>query len=347
MDMEYRVLGRSGLRVSQLSLGTLPFGGHQREIVGNTDLKEARRILDRAIDSGVNLIDTADVYGYGRAESTVGELIKGRRDSLIVSTKVRAVIGQGPNDAGLSRYHIMQGIEASLTRLGVDHIDLYQVHGWDGQTDVDQIMSTLDDLVRSGKVRYIGCSNLSAWHTMKALAAADAAHGERFVSQQIYYSILGREAEHELIPLSVDQGIGNLIWSPLAGGLLSGKLKRGRDEQRMRDWWDPPVSDPAPLLDVIEEVEAVAEEHGASVAQVAIAYLLTKPVTSIILGPRTFEHIDSALGSLSVHLTPEQIARLDDVSRRPLPYPYWHQARSMTDRLSAADETLLRGGPAL
>lgn len=345
--MEYRVLGRSGLRVSQLALGTLPFGGHQREIVGNTDVKEARRILDRALDAGVNLIDTADVYGYGRAESTVGEIIKGRRDKLVISTKVRAVVGDGPNDAGLSRYHIMQSIESSLTRLGTDHVDLYQVHGWDGQTHVDQIMATLDDVVRSGKVRYIGCSNLSAWHTMKALSAADAAHRERFTSQQIYYSILGREAELELIPLSVDQGLGNLVWSPLAGGLLSGNLKRGRDEERMRGWWDPPVSDPEPILDVLDVVAAVADEQGATIAQIAIAYLLTKPITSVILGPRTFEHLDTALPAVSVELSAEQLARLDEASRRPLPYPYWHQARSMTDRLSPADETLLTGGTAL
>lgn len=345
--MEYRVLGRSGLRVSQLALGTLPFGGHQREIVGNTDLKDAQRILDRALDAGINLVDTADVYGYGRAESTVGKIIKGRRDKVLVSTKVRAVVGDGPNDAGLSRHHILDSVEKSLQRLEIDHIDLYQVHGWDGQTDAELIMSTLDTLVRSGKVRYIGCSNLSAWHTMKALAIADAAHSERFVSQQIYYSILGREAEHELIPMSVDQGLGNLIWSPLAGGLLSGKLERGRDDEQMQNWWDPPVPDPGPVYDVLDVVTEVATEHNGTVAQVAIAYLLTKHVTSLILGPRTYDHIDSALGALSIDLTEDQLKRLDDASQRPLPYPYWHQARSMTDRLSPADETLLKRGTAL
>jgi len=335
--MQYRVLGRSGLRVSALALGTLPFGGHQRPQFGNIGVPDAQRMLDRALDAGINLIDTADVYGYGRAEAVVGEIIKGRREKLVIATKVRAVVGDGPNDAGLSRYHIMASVDASLRRLGVDHIDLYQVHDWDGQTAVEQVMTTLDSLVRSGKVRYVGCSNLSAWHIMKALAAADSTNSERFVSQQIYYSMLNRDVEHELVPLSIDQGLGNLVYSPLAGGLLSGKLMRNRDEERIRAWREPPVPDAGRVLDVLDVVAEVAVELHATVAQVAIAYLLTKCVTSVIIGPKNLEQIESVLPAVELVLSPEQLTRLDAASRQPLPYPYWHQAQSIGDRLGAAD----------
>jgi aryl-alcohol dehydrogenase-like predicted oxidoreductase len=227
--MEYRALGRSGLRVSVLTMGTMTFGGTGAFAnVGSTGMDEARRQVDMCLDAGVNLIDTADVYSGGLAEEILGEVLRGRRDRVLVASKVRMGMGPDPNDAGLSRHHVISGCEASLRRLGTEHIDLYQVHEWDGQTPLDETLQALDLLVRSGKVRYVGTSNYAAWQLMKALGMADRAGLPRFVSQQIYYSLQGREAEYELIPLAVDQGLGVLVWSPLAGGLLSGKYRRDR-----------------------------------------------------------------------------------------------------------------------
>jgi aryl-alcohol dehydrogenase-like predicted oxidoreductase len=243
--------------------------------------------------------------------------------------------------------HIIDSVEGSLRRLQTDHIDLYQVHGWDGHTALEQTVSALSNLVQSGKVRYLGCSNMSAWHVMKALATADAMLAERFVSQQIYYSLIGREAEHELIPLSVDQGLGNLIWSPLAGGLLAATMQRGRDDERVKASWDPPVPDIPRFFDIHDTLKDVSAQHGATPAQVSLAYILTKNITSAILGPRTEDHMTSALAAASINLTVEDVSRLDEVSRQPLPYPYWHQALTVTDRLSAADATLLSSDPAV
>src|SRR6202167_3842457 len=227
--MEYRPLGRSGLRVSALTLGTMTFGGRGGfAAVGATDVEGARRQVDLCLDAGVNLIDTADVYSGGLAEEITGEVIKGRRDSLLISSKVRMSMGNGPNDAGLSRQHIIAGCEASLRRLGTDHIDIYHVHEWDGQTRLEETLSALDSLVAAGKVRYVGASNYASWQLMKALGTAERLGLPRFVRQQIYYSLQAREAEYELIPLAVDQGLGVLVWSPLAGGLLSGKYRRNR-----------------------------------------------------------------------------------------------------------------------
>lgn len=340
--MRYRQLGRSGLRVSVFALGTLPFGGHQRPEFGHVTVDEARRLLDRALDAGVNLIDTADVYGYGRAEETVGEIIKGRRDRLIIATKCRAIVRDAPNNGGMSRRHIIWAVEQSLRRLGTDYIDLYQAHAWDGQTPLEEQISALDQLVTDGKVRYLGCSNYSGWHLMKSLAVADGIGAQRFVSQQIYYTILGREAEHELVPISIDQGLGILVWSPLAGGLLGGGFRRGIDDRKLARWREPPVPDPSRVFDIVDVVKEVADTHETTAAQVSLAYILSKPgVTSAILGPRNVEHLVAALGAGDLVLSDEDLTRLDAISDQPKPYPYWHQAWSAVDRLSPADATLL------
>jgi aryl-alcohol dehydrogenase-like predicted oxidoreductase len=345
--MEYRTLGRSGLRVSVLTMGTMTFGGEGNFAnVGTTGVNEAQRQVDMCLDAGINLIDTADVYSGGRSEEILGEVLRGRRDQVLVATKVRMGMGPGPNDAGLSRYHVISGCEASLRRLGTDHIDLYQVHEWDGQTPLEETLEALDLLVRSGKVRYVGASNFAGWQLMKALGTAERSGLPRFVSQQIYYSLQAREAEYELIPLAVDQGLGVLVWSPLAGGLLSGKYRRDREapagSRQLTDWGEPPVYDQDGLYDIIEVLVGIGEERGVSAAQVALAYLLGRPaITSVIIGARTTEQLADNLTAASLSLTGAERAQLDKVSAPPLIYPYWHQARTASDRLSPADLTLL------
>lgn len=332
--MNYRRLGRSGLEISAITLGTLPFGGHQRARVGNVTVDEARVMLDLALDAGVNLIDTADVYGYGRAEEVVGEIIRGRRDRVLLATKCRAKVGQDANDEGLSRHHIMRAIDASLSRLGVDHVDLYQLHGPDPNTPLEETIDALNDLVTAGKVRYLGCSNFSAWQVMKALSIADLTGAHRLVSQQIYYSAIGREAENELIPLSVDQGLGILVWSPLATGLLGGRHRRTDPDaiEKLTEWFEPPVSDPGFVYDVLDVLGAVAGEHNATTAQVALAYVLAKRgVTSLVIGPRSRDHLVTSLEAVNIELSPDQLARLNDATARPLPYPQWHQRRNGWD----------------
>jgi aryl-alcohol dehydrogenase-like predicted oxidoreductase len=345
--MEYRALGQSGLRVSVLTMGTMTFGGSGSfKNVGSTDVQEARRQVDMCLDAGVNLIDTADVYSDGQAEEIVGEVLSGRRDKLLLATKVRFAMGSGPNDAGLSRQHIISGCEASLRRLSTDHIDLYQVHQWDGQTSLEETLRALDLLVQQGKVRYIGVSNYASWQLMKALGTADRLGLPRFASQQIYYSLQAREAEYELIPLAVDQGLGVLVWSPLAGGLLSGKYRRNHEapagSRQLTDWNEPPVYDPEGLFDIVEVLVEIAEQHGVSAAQVALAYLLGRPaVTSLVIGARTGDQLADNLAAASLTLGAEERAQLDQVSAPPLIYPYWHQAKAARDRLSPADLTLL------
>jgi aryl-alcohol dehydrogenase-like predicted oxidoreductase len=345
--MQYRSLGGSGLRVSTLTLGTMTFGGQGVFAkVGTTGAEEARRQVDQCLAAGVNLIDTADVYSTGISEEIVGQAIAGRRDDVLIATKVRMSMGSGPNDAGLSRHHVISGCEASLRRLGVEHIDLYQVHEWDGQTPLEETLAALDQLVRSGKVRYVGCSNYAGWQLMKALGTADRMGLPRFVSEQIYYSLQARDAEYELIPAAVDQGLGVLIWSPLAGGLLSGKYRRGvpapPGSRQLSDWNEPPVHDQEGLYDVVELLVGIGEGHGVSAAQVALAYLLTRPaVTSLIVGARTAEQLADNLAAAELRLAEEEVQRLDDASAPRLLYPYWHQAKTARDRLSAADLTLL------
>ncbi len=345
--MEYRQLGRSGLRISALTLGTMTFGGKGGfSAVGSTGIEGARRQIDMALDAGVNLIDTADVYSRGTAEELVGKAIKGKRDDLLLSTKVRMSMGDGPNDAGLSRHHILSGAEASLRRLGTDHIDIYHVHEWDGQTPVEETLSTLDSLVQSGKVRYLAASNYAGWQLMKALAAADLHHYQRFAAQQIYYSLEARDAEYELVPLALDQGLGILVWSPLAGGLLSGKFRRDaaqpENSRHLSGWNEPPVRNEDRLYDTIEVLLDVAKAHGVSAAQVALAWLLGRPgVTSLVIGARTDEQLADNLAAADLVLSGDERAALDQVSAPDLIYPYWHQAQTANDRLSQADLALL------
>jgi aryl-alcohol dehydrogenase-like predicted oxidoreductase len=346
--MEYRQLGYTGLRVSALALGTMTFGGRGNfSMVGDVEVDDARRMVDRSLDAGINLIDTADVYSDGRSEEIVGEVIMGRRDQIVLATKVRYAMGNGQNDAGLSRRYLLHACEASLRRLQTDYIDLYQVHERDGLTPMDETLDALDTLVHQGKVRYIGCSNHSAWHVMKALGISERSGLQRYVTQQIYYSLLDREAEYELIPLAIDNQMGILTWSPLAGGLLSGKYRRNKDRpegaRQTTSWGEPPVYDEDRMYDIIETLTEVASARGKSPAQTALAYLLGRPaVTSVIIGARTEEQLIDNLGSAEWMLTEDERAKLDKVSAPRLIYPYWHQAKTASERLSAADEALLR-----
>jgi aryl-alcohol dehydrogenase-like predicted oxidoreductase len=345
--MEYRPLGSSGLQVSVLTLGTMTFGGQGNFAnVGNTDLAGARRQIDMCLDAGVNLIDTADVYSTGVSEELVGEAIEGRRDDVLLATKVRMRMGPGPNMEGLSRHHVISGCEASLRRLRTDHIDLYQVHEWDGLTPLEETLDALRQLQQAGKVRYVGVSNYAGWQLMKGLGIAERDHLARFVSQQIYYSLQERSAEYELIPLGVDQGLGTLVWSPLAGGLLSGKYRRGQDApegtRHVTDWDEPPVYDEDKLYDTIDVLVEVAEAHDVSAAQVALAWLLTRPtISSIVVGARTDEQLADNLRAAELTLTAEEINRLEEVSRPTLIYPYWHQRKTAASRLGRADLALL------
>jgi aryl-alcohol dehydrogenase-like predicted oxidoreductase len=302
------------------------------------------------LDRGINFIDTANVYSGGLSEDILGEALKGRRDNVLLATKARMPMGDGPNDAGLSRHHLIAECEASLKRLRTDYVDLYQVHEWDGQTPLEETMEALDTLVQSGKVRYVGGSNYCGWQLMKALYTADRHGYRRFVTQQIYYSLQARDAEYELLPIAVDQGVGILVWSPLAGGLLSGKYRRGAEgpagSRHLTDWDEPPVRDEDQLYDTIDVLLEIGEAHGVSAAQVAIAWLLTRPgISSVIVGARTDEQLADNLGAIDVELSGDEVARLEEVSRPPLIYPHWHQAKTARDRLSPADLALL--GPHL
>ncbi|EJJ31513.1 aldo/keto reductase [Rhizobium sp. CF142] len=339
--MEYRQLGRTGLKVSTLALGTVAWrtdmargsGSH----VAPTD---AGRILDACLDAGINLVDTADVYGDGQSETLIGQVLGKRRPSVLLATKVRFSRSGGPNDAGLSRRQIITACEASLKRLKTDWIDLYQVHGWDGLTPLEETLDALNRLVEAGKVRYIGCSNYSGWHLMKSLWVADRNGHRRFESQQIHYTLFSREAEQELLPIGLDQGVGVLVWSPLATGLLSGKIDRSSAD--LNTWREPPAPDTNRLFRILDVVRAIATHHSATVAQVAQAWLLNRRVvTSVIIGPRTFAECLDSIGSTALTLSAHECARLDDASATPLGYPYWHQAATVADRLSVADLLLL------
>jgi aryl-alcohol dehydrogenase-like predicted oxidoreductase len=345
--MEYRLLGRSGLKISALTLGTMTFGGRDRFAnVGSTDVAGATRQVDMCLDRGVNFIDTADVYSAGESEEILGEAIKGRRDRVLLATKARMPMGAGPNDAGLSRHHLIAECEASLRRLGTDHIDLYQVHEWDGQTPLEETLEALDDLQRAGKIRYAGCSNYAGWQLAKALGISERRGLARFVSQQVYYSLQSRDAEYELVPAGLDHGVGMLVWSPLAGGLLSGKYRRGQDgpagARHLTDWNEPPVRDEEQTYDVIEAAVEVGAAHGVSAAQVALAWLLGRPgVSSLVIGARTDEQLADNLAAAQLELSAEERARLDALSAPPLIYPHWHQAKTAVDRLGPADRAWL------
>jgi len=346
--MEYRQLGRSGLKISTITLGTMGFGGTGwASPVGHLDVKAARQQIDICLEAGVNLIDTADIYSEGLSEKILGEALGADRDDVLIATKVRGTMGPGPNDEGLSRHHILRAVEASLRRLSTDYIDLYQVHEWDGLTPQEETLSALDTLVQSGKVRYIGSSNYTARQLMKALWISDLRGYESYVSQQIYYSLQARDAENELIPIAIDEGLGVLVWSPLAGGLLSGKYRRGQDApegtRRFEGWTEPPVNDEERLYDTVDALVEIGKGHGVSAAQVALAYTLAKPaVTSVIIGARTEEQLRDNLAAAELALSEAEMDRLDSVSGVPLLYPYWHQANVQPGRFSPADLSLIQ-----
>jgi aryl-alcohol dehydrogenase-like predicted oxidoreductase len=347
MTMQYRQLGRTGLRVSTFTLGTMGFGGTGWATpVGNIDVAGAKEQIAIARDAGVNLIDTADIYSAGLSEEILGKALGGDRDQVLIATKVRGQMGEDQNDAGLSRHHVIRGAEASLRRLGTDYLDLYQLHEWDGQTPLEETLTALDDLVRSGKVRYIGCSNYAAWQMMKALGISDRRMIERFASTQVYYSLQNRDIEAEIVPACVDQGLGILVWSPLAGGLLSGKYRRGvqapAGSRHLSEWDEPPINDEDKVYDTIELAVKIGESHGVSAAQVSLAYLLQKPgVTSLVVGARTAEQLRDNLAAANLELTADEVTALDDVSGEPLRYPFWHHRNSSSDRLGPADLTQL------
>lgn len=334
--MEFRQLGGSGLKVPVLSFGTGTFGGRGEMFSawGASDAAEARRLVDICLEAGVNMFDTADVYSAGAAEEILGQAIQGRRDSVLLSTKGTFRMGPGPNDIGSSRYHLTSAIHASLKRLKVDHIDLYQLHGFDALTPVEEVLSTLDDMVRAGKIRYIGCSNFSGWHLMKSLAAADKYGWPRYVAHQAFYSLVGRDYEAELMPLAIDQKVGAVVWSPLGWGRLTGKIRRGQSLPEVsrlnsRAAYDNGPQTPIELVyQVVDAVDAIARETGKSVPQIAINWLLQRPtVATVIVGARNEEQLRHNLGAIGWSLTREQIARLDEASTTPLAYPYWHQRK--------------------
>ena len=332
--MDYRRLGASGFTVPALSFGTGTFGGKGEffQAWGATDVTEARRLIDICLDAGLNMFDSADIYSAGAAEEVLGGAIKGRpRDSIIISTKATFRLGDGPNQVGSSRYHLVDTVHKQLKRLGTDYIDLFQLHGFDAMTPVEEVLSTLDQLVREGKIRYTGVSNFSGWHLMKSLAAADRHGFPRYVANQTYYSLVGRDYEWELMPLGLDQGVGAVVWSPLGWGRLTGKIRRGQplpETSRLHKTADagPPLEDEY-VYKVVDALDAVAAETGKTVPQVALNWVLGRPtVSSVIIGARNEEQLRQNLGAVGWSLTPEQVKRLDDASARPAAYPYWHQA---------------------
>ncbi|MDM4769792.1 aldo/keto reductase [Solimonas sp. SE-A11] len=330
--MEYRQLGRSGLKVPVLSLGTGTFGGKGAMFSkwGTTDVAEAKRLVDVSLDAGLNFFDTADIYSAGASEEILGQAIRGRRDELLISTKGTFPVGAGPNDKGSSRHHLIRACEASLKRLGTDYIDLYFLHGYDALTPAEEVLGTLDDLVRAGKIRYIGCSNFSGWHVMKALATSERYGLGRYVAYQGYYSLIGREYEWELMPLALEQGLGTMVWSPLGWGRLTGKIRRGQAATSGRiaqggAAGGPPVNEEY-LYTVVDAIDEVARETGKSVPQVALNWLLQRPtVCNLVIGARDEEQLKQNLGALDWKLTAGQVAKLEAASQVEPIYPYWHQ----------------------
>ena len=338
-DMEYRQLGKSGLKVPVLSFGTGTFGGSNAffKAWGSSDVAEATRLVDICLEAGVNLFDTADVYSDGLSETILGKAIAGKRDKLLISTKATFRMGPGPNDLGSSRHHLVSACEASLRRLGTDYIDIYHLHGFDALTPVEEVLSTLDNLVRSGKVRYIACSNFSGWHLMKSLDIADRYGWARYVGHQVYYSLIGREYEWELMPLGVDQGVGALVWSPLGWGRLTGKIRRGQllpKQSRLHQTAEQGLQMADDYLyRVVDALDTVAKETEKTVPQIALNWLLQRPtVATVIMGARNEEQLSQNLGAAGWRLTAEQIARLDAASDVTPIYPYWHQRNAFVER---------------
>lgn len=324
--MKYRPLADTGVFVSELCLGAMTFGGTGGiwETIGGLNQTQVDVLVGRSLEAGINFIDTANVYSLGESEVMTGKALKGRRHDVVLATKVRGRMGPGPNDVGLSRLHILQSVEASLKRLDTDYIDLFQIHRPDAFTNIEDTLRALDDLVRQGKVRYIGCSNLPAWQMMKALGISQAQNLERFKSTQSFYSLAGRELERETIPLIQDQGLGLLVWSPLAGGFLSGKFTRAGEGEGRRANFDFPPVDKEKGYDIVDVLAEIAGRHQVSVAQVALAWVLANPaVTSVIIGARKPEQLEDNLKAVDVVLSAEDLQALDTVSRLPLHYPAW------------------------
>lgn len=332
--MEYRRLGGSGFKVPVLTMGTGTFGGKNDffKAWGATDVAEASKLVDICLDSGLTMFDSADIYSDGAAESILGQAIKGRRDKVLISTKATFRSGQGPNEVGSSRFHLIQAVDEALKRLGTDYIDLFQLHGFDGMTSLEETLSTLDQMVKTGKIRYIGCSNFSGWHLMKSLAISDRYGWSRYVAHQAYYSLVGRDYEWELMPLGLDQQVGAVVWSPLGWGRLTGKIRRGQplpessrlQSQLVRDI-GPQIEDEY-LYRVVDALDVVAKETGKTVPQVALNWLLQRPtVATVIIGARNEEQLRQNLGAVGWNLSKEQVAKLDAASLRPFAYPYWHQ----------------------
>lgn len=343
--MEYRTLGRSGLKISVLSMGTFSFGGKgDFAMVAKQGVDEARRLVDTCIDGGINVFDTSNMYSAGRSEEILGEVLEGRRDKVLISSKARMRIGDGPNDEGVSRYHLIRECERSLKRLRTDHIDIYFMHEWDGLTPLEEMLSALDTLVAQGKIRYIGCSNYSGWHIMKALGVSDLRQYPRFVTQQIHYTLEAREAEYELLPISVDQGLGVMVWSPLAAGLLSGAFRRDAkpaDSRQAAGWSEPPIRDENRLWNIVDTLVDIAGKREVSPAQIALAWTLSRPgITSLVVGGLTPQHFNDNIAAVNLVLTASELERLNQVSRVPYIYPYWHQHNFASDRFCAGDWAL-------
>jgi aryl-alcohol dehydrogenase-like predicted oxidoreductase len=330
--MEFRQLGGSGLKVPVLSFGAATFGGGGElfKAWGDSDVKEATRLVDICLDAGVNFFDTADIYSRGMSEEILGKAIGKRRDKTLISTKATFKMDDGPNDLGSSRHHLIKAVDASLRRLGTDYIDIYHMHGFDALTPVEEVLSTLDNLVQSGKVRYIGCSNFSGWHLMKSLNVSEKYGWSKYVSHQAYYSLIGREYEWELMPLAIDQKVGTMVWSPLGWGRLTGKIRRDEplpEVSRLHKTaeFGPPVSNEY-LYDVVDVLDEIAAETGKSVPQISLNWLLQRPtVANIVIGARNEGQLRQNLEAVGWNLTEDQVARLDRASDRTPIYPYWHQ----------------------
>jgi aryl-alcohol dehydrogenase-like predicted oxidoreductase len=348
--MKYRQLADTGVFVSELCLGAMTFGGRggMWEVIAGLDQPGVDAIVHRSMDAGINFVDTANVYAHGESETMLGKALAGRRHDVVLATKVRGRMGTGANDVGLSRLHIAQSVDASLKRLGTDYIDLYQVHRFDPLTHLEDTLRALDDLVRAGKVRYIGCSNFAAWQIMKSIAISKEQRLERFRCTQSYYSLAGRELEREIIPLIKDQNLGLLVWSPLAGGFLSGKFTRnGGDEAARRASFDFPPVNKEKAFDIIDVLKSIADSRGVSAAQVAIAWLLAQPATtSVIIGARRATQLEDNLKSVELTLTADELKALDDVSRLAPEYPAWMSAAVSDDRMPGQERRFSATGPA-
>ena len=335
--MEYRPLGASGLQVSVLSFGTMTLGGQGRfAAMGNVQVEEARRHIEICMEAGVNLFDTADIYSFGKSEEVLGKALGARRKDVVLATKCFVALEPGTNQSGLSRRHILEACEASLRRLGTDSIDLYQAHNFDSLTPLEETVRAFEDLIRAGKIRYAGCSNYSGWHLMKAASTADRLGIPRYISQQINYSLVARDAEHELVPVGLDQRVGIMAWSPLQFGLLSGKFRRGQGrpaESRLNSLEAPGTIDEERLYRIVDALDEIARERGVSIPQVALNWVTRKPgVDTAILGARNEQQLRDNLAAADWALTEAEVERLDAASALPLPYPYWHQQKFAGER---------------